>query len=137
MGDVSVNRNRLDRLLTDSAGTYGAPTSRLSRNSRARIATVDYLCIHRTPILNGRAHPRTQHQAFTDFINFYVVATTEKSDIVPIYHSNPRDPLSRLPRFMRGPPPFPPAGRTGSGLPVRAPRRYTPLTPALRGFLST
>ncbi|MER6393674.1 helix-turn-helix transcriptional regulator [Streptomyces sp. NPDC001523] len=90
------------------------------------------------PTPTGRAHPRTQHQAFTDFINFYVVATTDKSDIVPVYHSNPPHPLNRLPRFMRGPlPPLPPAGRTGSGLPIRAPRRYTPLvTPARRGFLT-
>ncbi|MGI5451328.1 helix-turn-helix domain-containing protein [Streptomyces sp. CA-243310] len=44
------------------------------------------------PTPTGRGHPRTQHQAFTDFINFYVVATTEKSDIVPVYHSTPHTP---------------------------------------------
>ncbi|MGW7317392.1 helix-turn-helix domain-containing protein [Streptomyces sp. NPDC054865] len=85
------------------------------------------------PAPKGRTHPRTRNQAGTDFISFYVVATTE-SDVVHVYHGNPERPWSRLPRFMRGPlPPLPPAGRTGSGLPIRAPRRYTSLTPAHRG----
>ncbi|MFE2528037.1 hypothetical protein ACFXEL_27820 [Streptomyces sp. NPDC059382] len=42
MGDISVNRNHLDRLLADSAGTYGAPYQQafaeLARTHRGRPA---------------------------------------------------------------------------------------------------
>ncbi|MGW2987545.1 hypothetical protein [Streptomyces goshikiensis] len=66
------------------------------------------------------------------------MATTEETDIMPVYHTFSQYPQSRLPRFLRGPlPPLPPAGRTGRGLPIRAPRRYTPPAPALRGFLAS
>ncbi|MFF3431469.1 hypothetical protein [Streptomyces sp. NPDC002602] len=40
MGDISVNRNHLDRLLADSCGTYGAPYQQtfaeLARTHRGR-----------------------------------------------------------------------------------------------------
>ncbi|MEU9253708.1 hypothetical protein AB0D66_17860 [Streptomyces sp. NPDC048270] len=60
MGEISVNRERLDRLLADSAGTYGAPYQRafaeLARTHRGRPVT-DIL-----PLLR-----RAADQALLDF----------------------------------------------------------------------
>ncbi|MFD9575921.1 helix-turn-helix domain-containing protein [Streptomyces sp. NPDC059982] len=82
-------------------------------------------------------HPRLRPHDPSDFLNFYVMAVMEGPGSEPIYRTVSVPGRSRLPRFLRGPlPPLPPAGRTGCGLPIRAPRRYTPPTPAIRGFLA-
>lgn len=59
--------------------------------------------------------------------NFYDMTMKEEISIMPMYRKHPRQLLSLRFRLLRGPqPPLPPAGHTGSGLPIRAPRRYTP-----------
>ncbi|MFI5642726.1 hypothetical protein ACIA8H_35780, partial [Streptomyces goshikiensis] len=124
-----------DRIVGEAgAGAPALPRKRTDRHlgtGSAPAATV-------RPASRGRAGRRSRHPDDSGFINFYVMATTEETDIVPVYHTYSQFPQSRLPRFLRGPlPPLPPAGRTGSGLPIRAPRRYTPPAPALRGFLAS
>ncbi|MEW2373714.1 hypothetical protein AB0940_30755 [Streptomyces sp. NPDC006656] len=77
----------------------------------------------------GASAPARTCPAWSGRLNTYGAATTEEVNIVPVFS------LNRLPRCLRGPlPPLPPKGRTGSGLPIRAPRRYLPPAPALRGL---
>ncbi|OKJ52727.1 helix-turn-helix domain-containing protein [Streptomyces sp. CB02261] len=68
-------------------------------------------------------------------MNFYTLAMTE--DIMALQISPPSlHPANNRRKYARGPqPPLPPAGHTGSGLPIRDPRRYTPPVPGHRGLL--
>ncbi|MFD6470396.1 helix-turn-helix domain-containing protein [Streptomyces goshikiensis] len=127
--------NAWDRIVGEAgAGGPALPRKRTDRHLGTGSATPATA----RPASRSRTGRRTRHPDDTGFINFYVMATTEETDIVPVYHTFSQYPQSRLPRFLRGPlPPLPPAGRTGRGLPIRAPRRYTPPTPALRGFLAS